>query len=388
MGWKFFRKTPLAWLQLSREPNRLLVAMAGIAFADMLMFMQLGFQRALFDSNTKLHRSLNTDLVLISPQARNIVNLTSFPRRRLYQALSIPGVAAAKPLYTDFVDWKNPQTKLKTSILLIGFKPDDKVFNIPAVKQQQNRLKLPDTLLFDDGSRGDYLTTLATLQRGEPVFTEVGDRRVKITGLFNSGASFAADGNVMTSDLNFLRIFSERQVNQVSAGLITLKPGADPVQIAAALRANLPNDVRVLTKAEFATFEEKYWQENTPIGFIFTLGTGIGFIVGVVIVYQILSTDVADHLPEYATLKAMGYKDNYLLIVVFQEALILGVLGFLPGSAIATGLYALTRGATSLPLFMTLERTITVLVLTIIMCMLSGMVAMRKLRSADPAEIF
>lgn len=385
---KLFKKTPLAWLQVSREPNRLMVAMAGIAFADMLMFMQLGFQRALFESNTKLHRSLTTDLVLISPQARNIVNLTSFPRRRLYQALSIPGVAAAKPLYTDFVDWKNPQTGLKTSILLIGFKPDDQMFEIPEVNQQKDQLKLPDTLLFDDGSRGDYLKTIAALRQGQPVSTEVRERKMKITGLFNSGASFAADGNVITSDLNFLRIFSERRPNQVSAGLIMLQPGADPIQTAAALRANLPNDVRVLTKVEFAQFEEKYWSENTPIGFIFTLGTGIGFIVGVVIVYQILSSDVADHLAEYATLKAMGYKDGYLLVVVFQEALILAILGFLPGSAIATGLYALTRGATSLPLFMTLERTITVLVLTIIMCMLSGMVAMRKLRSADPAEIF
>jgi putative ABC transport system permease protein len=388
MNWKFLRKTPLAWLQVSRERNRLLVAMAGIAFADMLMFMQLGFQRALFDSNTQLHRSLNTDLVLISPQARNIVNLTSFPRRRLYQSLSIPGVAAAMPLYTDFVDWKNPQTQIKTSILLMGIDPNQAVFNIPGIEQHRQQLQMPDTILFDDGSRGDYLQTIAALKQGQKVPTEVGGRKVNIIALFTSGASFAADGNVVTSDLNFQRIFPQRRISQVSAGLITLEPGADPVLTAAALRANLPNDVRVLSKAEFAQFEEKYWAENTPIGFIFTLGTGIGFIVGVVIVYQILSSDVADHLSEYATLKAMGYKDGYLLSVVFQEALILAILGFIPGSAIATGLYALTRGATALPLFMTLERTITVLVLTIIMCMLSGMVAMRKLRSADPAEIF
>jgi putative ABC transport system permease protein len=388
MFWKIFRKTPLAWLQVSREPNRLLVAMAGIAFADMLMFMQLGFQRALFESNTQLHRSLKTDLVLISPQARNIVNLTTLPRRRLYQALSVPGVANAMPLYTDYVDWKNPKTQLKTSILLIGVDPNQSVFAIPGIEQNRHRLTLQDTLLFDDGSRGDYLTTIDTLRQGKPVPTEVGGRKVNIIALFTSGASFAADGNVITSDLNFQRIFSQRRLSQVSAGLITLKPGADLALTAAALRANLPNDVLVLTKAEFAQFEEKYWSENTPIGFIFTLGTGIGFIVGVVIVYQILSSDVADHLSEYATLKAIGYKDGYLLTVVFQEALILAILGFLPGSAIATGLYALTRGATALPLFMTLERTITVLVLTIIMCMLSGMVAMRKLRSADPAEIF
>ncbi|MBI4780317.1 MAG: FtsX-like permease family protein [Oscillatoriophycideae cyanobacterium NC_groundwater_1537_Pr4_S-0.65um_50_18] len=382
------RTIPLAWLQLSREKSRLLVAMAGIAFADMLMFMQLGFKTALYDSNTQLHRSLNADLILISPQARNITNLTTLPRRRLYQTLSYDGIASAEPLYADYVDWKNPQTHLKTSILMLGFNPQQSAFRLPEVEQNLSKLKMPDTFLFDSGSRGDYTTTLATLKQGNPVATEIGDRKIKINGLFLSGASFAADGNVITSDLNFLRVLPNRHPAQISAGLIKLEPGIDPQQMAATLRANLPNDVRVLTRDEFAKVEEDYWANNTPIGFIFSLGTAIGFIVGIVIVYQILSNDVADHTAEYATLKAMGYRNLYLLGVVFQEALILAILGYLPGSAIATGLYALTRGATNLPLFMTLERATTVFVLTLVMCTASGAIATRKLRSADPADIF
>ncbi|MEB3312390.1 MAG: ABC transporter permease DevC [Snowella sp.] len=382
------REIPLAWLQLSREKGRLLVAMAGIAFADMLMFIQLGFQTALYDSNTQLHQKINADLVLISPQARNIVNLTTFPRRRLYQALNFDGVAAADPLYADFVDWKNPQTQLKSSILLLGFKPEKSAFAIPEVEQNLDQLKMPDVLLFDSGSRGDYATTLSNLEQGKTVSTEVQERKINIKGLFLSGASFAADGNVITSDLNFHRILPRRQPSQVSAGLITLKSGVDPQEMAKVLQANLPNDVKVLTKAEFIEFEKIYWAENTSIGFIFTLGTAIGFIVGVVIVYQILSSDVADHIAEYATLKAMGYRNSYLLIVVFQEALILAILGFIPGSAIAFGLYALTRNATNLPLYMTLSRAITVLILTMIMCTISGAIATKKLRSADPADIF
>lgn len=382
------RKIPLAWLQVSRERSRLLVAMAGIAFADMLMFMQLGFRTALYDSNTQLHRALDADLILINPQGRNITNLTHFPRRRLYQAQSFEGVASAEPLYADFVDWKNPQTQKKTSILVLGFKPDQSAFKLSGVQQNLDKLKFPDTVLFDRGSRGDYTDTFAALDQGRSVFTEMRDRRIKIDGLFLSGASFAADGNVITSDLNFLRVFTNRNSSQVSAGLIKLKPGVDPKQMVATLQSSLPNDVRVLTLAEFAKVEEDYWSNNTPIGFIFTLGTAIGFIVGIVIVYQILSSDVADHLAEYATLKAMGYRDFYLLTVVFQEALILAILGFIPGFGISFGLYALTRGATNLPLFMTVARVVTVLVLTIVMCVMSGAIATRKLRSADPADIF
>lgn len=382
------RKIPLAWLQVSRERSRLLVAMAGIAFADMLMFIQLGFRTALYESNTQLHRAIRADLVLLSPQARNIVNLTSIPRRRLYQAKSLQGVQSVQALYADFVDWKHPQTKKKTSMLLLGFEPTRSPFNLAGVDRNLDKLKYPDTVLLDTGSRGDYSTTIQAVQQGQSVPTEIRERQVNVKGLFLSGASFAADGNVMTSDVNFLRVMANRKASEVSVGLITLEPGVDPNQMAAALRLLLPHDVKVLTRKQFAQFEEDYWAENTSIGFIFNLGTAIGFVVGTVIVYQILSSDVADHMAEYATLKAMGFRDWYLLSVVFQEALILAILGFIPSYAISYGLYGLTRSATNLPLFMTLSRATTVFVLTILMCLVSGAIATRKLRSADPADVF
>lgn len=382
------RKIPLSWLQLTREKPRLLVALAGIGFADILMFMQMGFQAALYDSSTRIHQNLRGDLVLISPQARNLTYLDSFPRRRLYQAMSLTEVESADPLYVGLVDWKNPQTRGKSSILVFGFDPEKPVFKIPEVNQNLNAIKLPDSLLFDQASRGDYQATISQVTQGKSVTTEVGDRKINISGLFTIGASFGADGSLITSDLNFQRIFPRRKAESVSLGSITLKPGADLRRTASALQAQLPNDVKILTNQEFIDFEKDYWQKNTAIGFIFSLGTMMGFVVGVIIVYQILSTDVSDHMAEYATLKAMGYKNLYLLGVVFQEALILAVLGYIPGIALSTGLYALTRNATNLPLLMTAIRAIQVLVMTIVMCGISGAIAMRKLQSADPADIF
>jgi putative ABC transport system permease protein len=384
----FNRKIPLSWLQLTREKPRLMVALAGIAFADILMFMQLGFQAALYDSTTRLHQSIRADLVLISPQGRNLMNMATFPRRRLYQSMSLTGVKSADALYLNIADWKNPQTRHKTGILVVGFDPDQSVFNLPGVNENLNTIKLPDTVLFDRSSRGDYKATIAQVVQGKSVSTEVGDRKINISGLFSIGASFGADGSLITSDLNFLRIFPRRNPESVSVGLISLQPGTDPRLTADALQAKLPEDVKVLTKPEFMEFEKNYWQTNTAIGFIFTLGTMMGFIVGVIIVYQILYTDVADHMAEYATLKAMGYKNFYLLSVVFQEALILSLLGYLPGISLSVGLYALTRNATNLPLFMATLRALQVLILTMVMCAISGAIAMRKLQSADPADIF
>ncbi|MBD2200341.1 MULTISPECIES: ABC transporter permease DevC [Calothrix] len=382
------RRTPLGWLQLSHQRSRLLVALSGIAFADVLMFMQLGFQTALYDSNTRIHRSLEADIVLVSPQARNLANMSSFTRRRLYQAMDLPGIKSAEGVYINFADWKNPQTKKKTAVLVMGFNPDKQVFDLPEVNRQKDMVKLPDTMLFDRAARGDYQEAIAQINAGKPVTTELDRRTISINGLFSIGASFIADGTLITSDQNFLRLFPRRDASSLSLGLIQLQPGYDPKQTANTLKSHLGEDVKVLTKEEFIEFEKYYWQTNTAIGFIFSLGVGMGFMVGVIIVYQVLSTDVNAHMKEYATFKAMGYNNLYLLGIVFEEAVIMAILGFLPGFGVSIGLYALTRNATNLPLYMTLARAIQVQILTLIMCMISGAIATRKVQSADPADMF
>ncbi|MDZ8241578.1 MAG: ABC transporter permease DevC [Nostoc sp. ChiQUE01a] len=382
------RRTSLGWLQLSKEKGRLLVALSGIAFADVLMFMQLGFQSALYDSNTKLSRTLNADIVLVSPQARNTQNLGTFSRRRLYQAKDIQGVQSAQAFYSNTITWKHPETRKDTSMQVIGFEPEQPALNLPEVNQQLKKIKLPDRVLFDRNSRGSYKDAIAQVEGGKIVTTEIERRTVTIPGLFTLGASFGADGILIGSDQTFLHFFPRREAASINLGLIKLQPGYDPKQVATALDSHLPNDVRVMTHQEYIEFEQSYWQKESPIGFIFGLGTAMAFVVGVVIVYQVLSTDVNSHIKEYATFKAMGYRNQYLLAVVFEEAIILAFFGFIPGLILPIGLYNLAAKATALPILMTLSRALLVLILTIIMCGISGAIATRKLQSADPADMF
>ncbi|MFN6567762.1 ABC transporter permease DevC [Dendronalium sp. ChiSLP03b] len=384
----FKRKIPLAWLQLMKQRGRFIVALCGITFAAFLMLMQLGFQSALYDSNTRFHELLQTDLVVISRQAQNLGLLSSFPRRRLFQAANFSEVESVNPLYIRLGVWKSLQTKLDESILVIGFKPEKPAFNLPEVNQNLDVIKYPDTFLFDRNANGKYQEAIAQIAQGKSVTTELQARKITIAGLYEVGASFVANASVITSDQNFLRIFSTQQAGKVNLGLIQLKAGSDANVVVKALQSYLPDDIKVLTRQEFIDFEKKYWQESGAIGFIFSLGVTIGFLVGVIIVYQIIYSDVIDHLAEYATLKAMGFRNIYFLFVVFQEALILAVLGYIPGCLISFGMYTLTRTTTKLPLFLTVERVIQVLILTIIMCVISGAIAMRKLNSADPADIF
>ncbi|MGB8700039.1 MAG: ABC transporter permease DevC [Thermosynechococcaceae cyanobacterium] len=379
---------PLAWLQLIRERMRLLVALAGISFAVILMMIQLGFRDALFDAAITMHINLNTDIVLINPQSTALIAMKSFSRRRLYQTLGVPGVDSVTPLYLSFGIWKNPENRQTRQLMIIAYPPEAHVFDLPGIKTYQDRMKASDVVLFDEASRAEFGPVAEWFKAGKPVVTEVSGRKVTVGGIVKLGASFGADGNLITSDLNLIRILPERSQGLIDSGLIKVKPDVDVEQVRQAIDRIMPDDVRVLTKAGFADFEKSYWQTSTAIGFIFSLGSAMGFIVGIVIVYQILYTDVTDHLAEYATLKAMGYRSFFLISVVLQEALILSVLGYLPGFFLSVGLYQLTQNATALPIAMTLNRGITVFVLTVIMCVVSGAIAMRKVQAADPADIF
>ncbi|MBD2363673.1 FtsX-like permease family protein [Anabaena minutissima FACHB-250] len=386
----FKRKIPLAWLQLSREKARMLVAIAGIAFADVLMFLQLGIREALFDGAVQLHNSLEGEIVLVSSRYKALISLDQFSQRRLYQALGFTGVQSVSPIYLDSVPWKNPDNQQTWQIFAIGFNPEEKVVNLPGVEDNLNSLREPDTVLFDSGSRQEFGKIVAQFEGNNQVTTELNNRQINVVGLFRLGTSFGINGNIITSDVNFLRLFANkrRQQGLIDFGLIKLEPGVDINWVIANLKANLPTDVKVLSKQELIAQEKSFWNTSTPVGFTFTLGAIIGFIVGAVIVYQILYSDVSDHLPEYATLKAIGFKNRYLLVIVFQEALILAAIGFIPGIAISQGLYMITRQATLLPIMMTLDRAIFIFILTTLMCTISASIAMRKLQAADPADIF
>jgi putative ABC transport system permease protein len=382
------RKIPVAWLQLSREKLRLLVALSGVSFAVILVFMQLGFRASVYESATRYHRGLDYDLVMLSPKTPFIGFAESFSRRRLYQALAAEEIASIAPVYVSQAYWKNPWEYNARSILVIGIDPNRRVFTLPDVNRQLDVLPLEDAVLFDARSRPEFGPVAARFVEQGVVTAEVNDRHVTVAGLFRLGTSFGIDGSLVTSDVNFHRILPDRRSGHIELGLIQLRAGAEPARVGARLRAALEDDVLVLTREEWIEREGRYWASTTPIGFVFGFGAIMGLVVGGVIVYQILFADVSQHLAEYATLKAMGYSNAFLSRVVLREAAILSVLGFVPGVLVSSLLYRVTSTATRLPLEMTVGRGALVLLLTAAMCGAAALVALRKVRSADPAEVF
>ena len=382
------RRIPLAWLLLTRQPARLAVALAGIAFAGILMFMQLGFRDGLFDASVTIHKLFDADLVVLSPRTTSSIGMAGFPRRRLVQAMADPDVIGTTPVHWNLMLWRNPSTRSTRSILAIGFEPGDPLFTDPQLAKKAQVLTQRGRVLFDELSRPEFGPVGPLFRQGKVVETEVAGRRVRVAGLVSLGPSFGADGNMLVSRETYLYLMPDTAPGSIELGLVRLAPGADPEAVAARLRKNLPQDVQILTKPGFEEFEKNYWRTSTAIGFIFSLGAAMGFVVGCVIVYQILHSDVSDHLPEYATLMAMGYRLSSLLGVVAREGLLLAVLGFVPAWLAGQGLYMVVRSGTRLPVYMQPERSLLVFVLSLAMCMASAGLAMRKLGDADPAEIF
>lgn len=384
----FFKDLPIAWLQLSHGRTKLIAAVIGVVFADLLMWMQLGFLASAQTAGTFIHRQVRGELVLLHPQSEMLNAAQKFPRRQLMRALTHPEVESATPLYSGIVQWKTRGTGEKRSLCVYGVVPHTPAIAAPGVVESANLLREPDTVLFDEKSRKELADVLTKVRAGERVEAEINERNMKVVGTTSIGASFQSDGNLVTSDANFLRLFPERTPGAIELGVVRLYPGVDAGEVKGELQKIYGPDLLVLTKEEYVERELSFMLQRSPVNFVFTLGTAVGFLVGFAIVYQVLFTDVSNHLPQYATLKAIGYTDGYLRGVVLQEAFLLSVLGYLPGALLARGLYAVAVEATSLPMAMTWGRAVLIFVLTVAMCSFSGLLAMRKLKQADPADVF
>jgi putative ABC transport system permease protein len=390
-------KTFLAWRNLVHNRVRTLVAVAGVTFAVVLIFMQLGFFGAVETSATVIYSALDFDLCIRSKDYLHIADSRSFSDARLQQAEGVAGVKSVSPFYVGIRLWRNPRPKKgeEYGVMVMGCRPKDPVFlreDIQATARKQ--LVQEDMVLIDRLTRKEYGPKNGRRFGDEDVGveTEVMHRRVRIVGHFRLGTGFASNGAVLTTDRGYVRVSPGQSLHNVCLGLIKLEKGADPAEVAARLRAALPGgrspDVEVLTRREVLDVERHRWVGRTSFGLIFQLGVGVALFVGTAIVYQVLSTDVSSLMPEYATLKAMGYANSYLMKVILQQAVVLSLLGFLPGWGIAVLLYYVTSEGAGIPIQMTSQNLLMVLVLSVAMCALSGLLAARKTFAADPAELF
>jgi putative ABC transport system permease protein len=381
-------RLPIGWLQLRHNRTRLIAALAGVTFANLLIYMQLGFLGALLTGIRLPYASFDADILIQASDANTLQDGSPLPRNRMLEALAIPGVAEATPVYIAKMDWKQPDGTIRT-LDVMGVDPRVASFRVAEIEAARPLLALSNAALIDRGTRNVPPALFTEIDAGRPYRVESGNRSINILGSFRIGGGFGADGVMVVSDQTFLKLFRSRAAGAPNVILVRAERGQNIPELIARLRAVLPeSDTAVRSVDEAVTRDQNFQTTQRPVGIVFGFGVVIGALVGIIIVYQVLASDVADHMREYATFKAIGYRQTFFLGIIFEEAVILAVFGFLPGTALAVGLYAAVKAVAGLPLAMTGGRMVAMLLGTIIMCTLSGAIATRRLARADPAALF
>jgi putative ABC transport system permease protein len=378
---------PVAYLQLKKHPRRLFIAIAGIAMSTLGILCQMGFEDSLFRSATRLYQELDADLVVLSPQYQFMVLPAQFSERRLYQALAVPGIRSFASVRLGVAPFKNPATRINRNVYVVGIHGVDAVFANPDWEFKRRLLRAPNDILFDSRSRPEF-GPIAQLAANGTVRTEIANQQVEVAGLFEMGASFSADGTVITTDEGFARIFPSRRPQLVDLGLIHLAPGARREEVLSRLRAVVPGDVVVMTHDQLNAREQTYWRGTTPAGFIFKTILVICLVVGCVSVYQILSSDIAENLKQYATLKAIGYRDSYFVRLTFEKAWLLTSMAYPVGFLLAACVYLSATRLTLVPLVMTSARVIGVYGIILGAAFAAGLISVNTLRRVDLSELF
>jgi putative ABC transport system permease protein len=388
-------RTNLALLNILHDPRKTALAVAGIGIAILLIFMQLGFRGAVEDTATNIYGKLEFDILLRSADYLHFVDSGKINRDLLNYASAVEGVGVVKELNVSIANWRNP-TKLTTrGMMILGVQPEKSPFHDDQVDRDFDKLKTAESVLVDDKSHPEFgplnKRNFSAADIGRR--TELADKQVEIVEVFHMGAGLAANGAAIVSQSGFDRLIPHARRDRVTFGLVNVVEGHDPNEVAARIEAGLQTSegrpaMQVLTRDQVVKQELDRWLGETPIGFIFTLGVLIALIVGAAIVYMVLGNDVSNRLHEYATMGAMGYSNRYMGIVVLRQAIYLAIFSFIPALILSLVLYWLTSKLAKLSLVMDWERAISVFLMALLMCSVSGVLAMKKLWKAEPAELF
>jgi len=372
-------RTPFALRNLTHRKVRAVVALSGVCFSVLLVFMQAGFYSAVLSSATAVYRRMDADIFLTSTAYVFIAQSGTVPRERVRQAQAIDGVKGATAFYADVRMWRNPVSRNRNLMFVMAFDPASNLLDLPVelTRQLGNGQILIDSLTRPDYGPQDVGT-----------ITEIDDRQVRIAGQYRIGPGFNTDGAAITDEDTFIRLSKNRVIAKPNFVVVHLNPGADVNRVARALQAAMPADTRVVTRTQMIESEEDYWAVQTSIGPTFAAGGVLGLVIGIVILYQVMVTDIANHIREYATMKALGYPSGRLRWIVLQEVSVFSLVGFCVGWLLSLGVYKVVRDQTGLPMSMPLTRSMAVFAITLLMCWAAGLLSTRKLGKADPADLF
>ena len=359
----------------------MLAALSGISFSILLIFMQLGFLDAAETAAGALFELFDYDIGLVSERYKYVGAPDHFDRMRLTQSQVLPDVEAIASLTIGRGSWTDPDTESTCQAMIFGITPDPEFITDPMIRAGLEKIDKRDRIMVDLFSHRDY----GDLSIGREV--EVNEKKVTIGAQFKLGVTLFSEGCVLVTQDNFPRL-NPGLGRDVSYGFLRVRPGADLQDVKHRLKAILPDDVLIFTKQEMIKQEQDYFIAVKPVGIIFQIGVLVAFVVGVVILFQVLNTDISNRLGEFAILKAMGFREWFIYGIGIKQAVLYGLLSYFPSLGFSFIVFHVVHLLSRIPMDLDFPMAFFVFSLSIVMCSISCVLGLQKVRRTDPAELY
>jgi putative ABC transport system permease protein len=369
----------IAWRNLAHDRIRFLVTLVGIVFSVVLMAVQSGLLVGFVVTIANVVDNTAADIWVVGRGVRSVDLPTAIPERRRYQILSLPGIATVDPLMHVFAILKRPDGGAE-SVVVVGF---DTATGIGGpwdlIEGRAEDLQQPDAVILDRL----YRDKLGIERVGQVV--EINGRRARVVGFTDGIRTFTQAPHVFADikTARHLAGFAEDQLNYL---LVRAVPGQDHAALRDAIRARVP-EIDAHSRAEFARRSVLYWLVTTGAGFSLVISAALGLVVGIVVTAQTLYATTIDHLPEYATMRAMGAPARYLYGIILRQAAIAAGLGYAIGIAIA-GLVVASARDSSAAMLMPWPLAAGLGAATVAMCAAAALISIRKVMAIDPVSVF
>jgi putative ABC transport system permease protein len=366
---------------LVHDKRRLFAMSASIAVGVVIMFVQLGLLEGILDAQAIVARLVRGDLMVMNQARVDLQHWDTMDPYEVAQIAAAPGVAKVTPVYEDHVGLTDPDGNNIRRIIVFAFPPDaDSLpLDLGDPKKVSAALEGADGFLYDVRSRPIY----GQIRPGMNI--NIDRNPLPVLGLVRMGPDIINDGNIFMSEGEWL---SRRPWAHPIMAVVRLAPGASIDKVRKAIVEQTPGDVAVYTPAQAREREIASTLKSSPIGLIFGVGVIAGMVIGAINGYQVLYTEVSDHLTQLATLKAIGFADRFLHGAIMAQALALSGTGFIVGVLVALGLDAYVATATRLPIHIDPRTAAFVCAANLVTCALAGGLALRRVGAADPASLY
>jgi putative ABC transport system permease protein len=366
---------------LIHDKRRLFAMSVSIAVGVVIMFLELGLLQGILDSQSLVARLVRGDLMVMNQSRKDLHHWDAINRFELAQIEAAPGVAKVIPVYEDHVGFTDPDDNRIRRMIVFAFPPeaDSLPLAIGDPKQVSDALVLSSGFLFDARSRPIF----GKIRPGMNI--DIDKYPLSVQGLVHMGPDIINDGAIFMSEGEWL---TRRPWANPIMAVVRVTPGASVETVRKAIIDQTPGDVIALTPAEAVRREVASTLKTAPIGILFGVGVIAGMVIGAINGYQVLYTEVSDHLNQLATLKAIGFADKFLHGAIMVQALTLSGTGFLVGVLAALGLDAYVALLTRLPVHIDLRTAAFVGAANLVTCVLAGRLAVRRVDAADPASLY